>query len=69
MTQEERRKREIEQRRETAINAANRLFYLNGYENVTVDDIASEAEISKTTLYSYFNDKEALFFAVSQPGN
>lgn len=68
MTLEERRKREIEQRRETVINAANRLFYLNGYENVTVDEIANEAEISKTTLYSYFNDKEALFFAVVNQG-
>jgi TetR/AcrR family transcriptional regulator len=68
MTQEERRKREIEQRRETAINVANRLFYLHGYENVTMDDIASKAELSKTTLYSYFNDKEALFFAVVNQG-
>jgi len=68
MTLEERRKREIEQRRETVINVANRLFYLNGYENVTVDEIANEAEISKTTLYSYFDDKESLFFAVVNQG-
>jgi TetR/AcrR family transcriptional regulator len=68
MTQEERRKWEIEQRRETAINVANRLFYLNGYENVTMDDIAREAELSKTTLYSYFTDKEALFFVIVNRG-
>lgn len=68
MTLEERSKREIEQRRETVINIANRLFYLNGYENVTMDDISREAELGKTTLYSYFKDKETLFFAVVNHG-
>ena len=57
MTKEERRKREIEQRREAVINAANKLFYLKGYESVTMEEIAFEAEIGKTTLYKYFEDK------------
>jgi TetR/AcrR family transcriptional regulator len=64
MTAEERRKREIEQRRVAVINAANRLFYIKGYENVSMDEIASEAELSKTTLYTYFKDKESLFFVI-----
>jgi len=68
MTSEERRKREIEQRREAVINAANRLFYLKGYENVSMDEIASEAELSKTTLYTYFKDKESLFFVIVNRG-
>jgi AcrR family transcriptional regulator len=68
MTQEERRKREIEQRREAVIDAANRLFYLKGYESVTMDDIAREAEIGKTTLYSYFTDKRSLLFVIVNRG-
>lgn len=68
MTLEDRRKREIETRRESVINAASRLFYLKGYESVTVDDIAREAEISKTTMYSYFKDKESLFFIIVNRG-
>jgi AcrR family transcriptional regulator len=67
MTIEERRKREKDQRRENAINAANRLFFLKGYENVSMEDIAIEAELSKTTLYYYFN-KESLFFTVVKNG-
>jgi TetR/AcrR family transcriptional regulator len=68
MTLEDRRKREIETRRESVINAASKLFYLKGYESVTVDDIASEAEIGKTTMYSYFKDKESLFFIIVNRG-
>jgi len=33
-----------------------------------VDDIAGEAEISKTTMYSYFKDKESLLFVIVNRG-
>jgi AcrR family transcriptional regulator len=41
---------------ETAIS----LFYARGCKAVTMDEIASEAGISKRTLYEHFSDKEAL---------
>lgn len=68
MTVEERRQREKDVRRDSAINAASRLFYLKGYENVSMDEIARKAELGKTTLYKYFEDKETLFFAVVNRG-
>lgn len=68
MTLKERRKRELELRRETVITIANKLFFLDGYENVTMDDIAREGEISKATLYSYFKDKESLFCVIVNRG-
>ena len=53
MTVEERRQREKDVRRDSAINAASRLFYLKGYENVSMDEIARKAELGKTTS-TYF---------------
>ena len=32
-----------------------------GYHKVTIDNIANESNVSKVTLYKYFNDKQALF--------
>lgn len=69
MTLAERRQREKDQRRESIINAASGLFFKKGYDKVTMDDIASEAELSKATLYTYFKDKESIFFAVVNQGS
>ena len=33
-----------------------------------MDEIANEAELSKATIYTYFKDKESLFFAVVNSG-
>jgi AcrR family transcriptional regulator len=64
MTLEERRQREKDLRRENAVSAASKLFSSKGYERVTMDEVANEAELSKTTLYSYFKDKESLLLAI-----
>lgn len=56
----ERRQREKEQRRTEIIDAAERLFFSRGYEDVTMDDIAREVELNKATIYIYFNNKETL---------
>jgi AcrR family transcriptional regulator len=68
MTLAERRQREKDKRRESIINAASRLFFKKGYEKVTMDDIAGEAELGKATLYTYFKDKDSIFFAVVNYG-
>ena len=68
MTMAERRQREKNQRSDDIINAAERLFFSRGYENVSMEEIASEVELSKAALYFYFKDKESLFFAVVNRG-
>lgn len=68
MSSTERKKREKEQRRNLIIDAAEKLFFSRGYDEVTMDDVAQEAELSKALLYYYFKDKEALFFAVDLRG-
>ena len=63
-----RKQREREQRRNEIINAAEKFFFERGYDDVTMDEIADEAEVNKALLYYYFKNKEALFFAVDLRG-
>jgi len=46
------------------VDAAERLFLDAGYGAVSMDAIAAEAQVSKRTVYSHFQNKEALFIAV-----
>jgi len=45
------------------LEAAKRMFTVHGYERTSMDQIASEAGVSKLTVYSHFGDKDALFAA------
>jgi TetR/AcrR family transcriptional regulator len=63
-----RRVREKQKRRNDIINAAEKVFFAKGYDKVTMDEIANEAEVNKALLYYYFKNKEALFFAVNLYG-
>lgn len=47
------------------VKAAWNLFYKNGYENTTVDDIIAASKTSKGTFYHYFKGKEALLNSLS----
>jgi TetR/AcrR family transcriptional regulator len=58
---EERKEREKQQRRQEIIEAAEKVFFSKGFTNTTMDDVASEAELSKGTLYLYFKSKEELY--------
>lgn len=60
----DRKKREKEQRRQSIIDAAEKLFFEKGYDNVSINDIAKEVELNRATIYLYFENKEALCFAV-----
>ena len=42
------------------ISAAWKLFYEQGYEDTTVEDIVYESETSKGSFYHYFDGKDAL---------
>ncbi len=46
------------------INAAQQEFVQFGYTNVTVDEIAQAAGVSKKTIYKYFRSKENIFWEV-----
>ena len=60
----DRRQREKEQRKTEIIDAAERLFFARGYEDVSMDEIARGVELNKATLYLYFENKEALYATI-----
>jgi TetR/AcrR family transcriptional regulator len=60
----ERRQREKEQRKTEIIDAAERLFFSQRYEDVSMEDIAREVELNKATLYLYYENKETLFATI-----
>lgn len=60
----ERKIREKEERRTEILDAAERLFFSLGYDNVSMDEIANEVELNKATIYLYFKNKEALLSSV-----
>ncbi len=52
-----------EEKRHAILDAAPRLFIAQGFENTSVEQIAEAAGVSKQTVYSHFQNKEALFAA------
>ncbi|MEI6613508.1 MAG: TetR/AcrR family transcriptional regulator [Chrysiogenales bacterium] len=48
--------------RDFILNHSESLFTNNGYKNTSMDMIAEKCEISKPTLYNYFESKSSLFF-------
>lgn len=49
------------EKRAAILEAAKRLFLTQGYERVSMDQIAAEAGVSKLTVYSHYGDKDSLF--------
>ena len=60
MSRVERRK----QTREALVSAAERRFVGGGFHATSVDEVAAEAGYTKGAVYSNFESKEDLFFAV-----
>ena len=54
----EEKKRQLQ---EKIIAAAKRLFLENEFDDVTMSDIAKEAEVGLGTAYNYYSSKEELF--------
>jgi AcrR family transcriptional regulator len=59
------RARRREQRREELLDVADRVIQRRG-TGVSMDEIASEAGITKPVLYRHFGDKEGLWEALTQ---
>jgi AcrR family transcriptional regulator len=55
------REKNIKQR---TVKVARGLFFLNGYTDVSIEDIIIKAGISRKTLYNYFVNKEDILNAV-----
>ncbi len=47
------------------VSAAWKLFFEQGYDNTTVDDIVEESATSKGSFYHYFEGKDALLSSLS----
>ncbi|MGY5778111.1 TetR/AcrR family transcriptional regulator [Rhizobium sp. LEGMi135b] len=48
--------------RQAISDVATRLFVEHGFDNVSVADIADEAEVARKTVFNYFRRKEDLVF-------
>ena len=54
------KKKNIRNTKGRIVSTAWKLFYEQGYEDTTVDDIIYESETSKGSFYHYFSGKDAL---------
>lgn len=59
-----RKEREKLARRAEIQGAARSVFAEKGFEAATLEEIAERSELAKGTIYSYFENKEALFFSL-----
>jgi len=62
------KEREKKQRRNDIINTARKLFADRDFDEVSMDEIAENMGLGKSTLYLYFKNKEALYFAIELRG-
>ncbi len=62
----ERKEREREEMRKLILDGAQKLFLANGFDKVSIRNIADEIEYSPATIYLYYKDKNELFFALHQ---
>jgi AcrR family transcriptional regulator len=59
-----RRERKMLRRRQEILDAARTLFKAKSYDDVTMDDIAEEADLSRATLYNHFDSKENIYLQI-----
>ena len=55
-------------KREQIMQAAEKLFASRRFHEVTLDDVARTARVGKGTIYTYFADKDELFFETATRG-
>lgn len=64
MSMTEWKKRERQERQNDIINAARKILANKDFSEVSMDEIARENGLGKSTLYLYFKNKESLYFAI-----
>ncbi len=60
-TAEPKWRRRADARPDEVLDAALRLFVRNGFAATKVEDIATDAGLSKGAIYRYFSSKEEIF--------
>lgn len=68
LTKASRKERERELRRNDIIDAAEKLFFSKGYDNVSMSEIAKEADMARATIYQYFKNKKDINAAIAGRG-
>ena len=54
--------------RQKISDAASRLFVERGFDQVTVDEIATAADVARMTVFNHFARKEDMFFDLDEQG-
>src|SRR2546428_6659483 len=70
MTTQLRTKKDVVTEFRTAgiLQAARKIFALKGFNDATVDDVASAAGVAKGTVYLYYQSKRDIYFAALKLG-
>lgn len=63
-----RNQKEYDFKKNEIINCSEELFFKNGFDNISMIDIAKESGFSRKTLYSYFKNKKDILFSVYLKG-
>jgi AcrR family transcriptional regulator len=64
----ERHERDREAVSRSILDAARELFVTHGYQEVSIRKIAERIEYSPAAIYSYFQSKDDIFFALAEEG-
>ena len=56
----------VSKTRKLLVDVARQLFAKSGFESTTMNDIAIASGKGRRTLYTYFNNKEEIYYAVIQ---
>ena len=56
--------KEYEARKKKILKSAKKLFIKYGFDNVSLNQIAKEAEFGKSTLYHYFTSKNEILYII-----
>lgn len=64
----DRKDREKEDLHKSILKAAREVFLEKGYHQTSIRNIAEKIEYSPTTIYLYFKDKDAIFYALHTEG-
>lgn len=64
----DRKEREKTEMRKLILDAAMELFIKEGYDGLSIRRIANKIEYSPGSIYTYFEDKDSLFYALHVEG-